>query len=149
MTTIGSTSYSAVTSRYAAVERSQSSTFADQIGQETASTTGPQSGKLATLSAELKELQRQQVNMSNRDYLLANLTLKEQVSTERLNAGEGLDVIGVRFEGRIFNLAGKAFGPRSLDFAKISYSDMVQLVEPEDKLGGNLAQHQTSIDIQL
>lgn len=124
MTTIGSTPYSAVTNRYAAVERSKtSSDSTKQIGPEAASTTKPQqSDKLATLMAELKELKKQQVNMSNRDYLFASLTLEEQISTERLNAGEDLDVLGVRFEGRVFNLAGKVFDPESFKFTKIADS---------------------------
>ncbi|MFC3074009.1 hypothetical protein [Shinella pollutisoli] len=145
MTTIGSTSYSAFTGRHAA-ERSKSGS--DLAGQETASLTKPRPDKLASLLAELKELQGQQMKMSNKDYLFASLSLKEQISTERLNAGEDLDVIGVRFEGRVFNLAGKVFGPGSLDAARIPDSEMVQLARPGDKLRSYLAQQQAGIDIQ-
>ena len=38
---------------------------------------------------------------------MAGLAFSEQASAERVNAGEYLDTIAVRFEGRTFTLAGK------------------------------------------
>jgi|GEM_PF-4019436 len=76
--------------------------------------------RLKALMDRLDALKRQQVNMSNHDYLMGSLSLKEEISTERLNAGENLDTFSVEFGGRVFNLAGKVSGPGSLEFARVS-----------------------------
>ncbi|PIP00585.1 hypothetical protein [Pleomorphomonas carboxyditropha] len=148
MNTIGSTSYFTFDNRYSAVNRPESPTdFANQLGSETASTTKPEADKLTSLLAQLEELKKHQLNMSINDYLLANFTLKEQISTERLNAGEDLDHFGVNFEGRTFKLAGKVFGPDSLGFAKIPDSGTLHL-EPGNTVRSYLEQG-AGVDIKI
>lgn len=121
MTTIDPIFYSSTASRSAGVNRPASTTgFADQMAQAATETNEAQSDEPADSLAELKELKRQQVNMSPRDYLSARLALQETISAERLEAGEDFDVFGVRFEGRVFSLAGNLHGPGSLESAKLS-----------------------------
>ncbi len=79
---------------------------------------------LQALRGELTELKRNQLQMSNAEYLTAKFTIEEQIATERLNAGEDLDQINVRFKGRIFHLAGKIFSAASLQAAQIDEADL-------------------------
>ncbi|MGK9051252.1 hypothetical protein [Xaviernesmea oryzae] len=133
MTTISSMPYFSTMQRYAEVNRKNSNTgFADQMGQPTTSSSQTQSDKLTSLLAEADALQKKQVHMSNRDYLLANFTLQEQIAAERLKAGEDLNTFRVQFEGRVFNLAGKMLDLGSLESAKVSNAGMVQPAKPRD-----------------
>jgi len=154
MTTIGSTSYFTSASRSASVPRPASGTgFADQMASEATASSSAPSDKLTDLLSQLEELRKQQLSMSNSEYLSAKLSLQEQISTEWLNAGEDLDVMGVQFEGRVYQLAGKRLDLASLKIAKLPQADMVQPATVEDfqgsaKLRGNQAQPQTGFDIK-
>src|SRR5262245_51551703 len=108
MTTIGSTSSFTSAGRSTSGARPASgASFADQMASGAAAPDNAPSDKLEDLLSQLEELRKQQRSMSNSEYLSAKLSLQEQISTERLNAGEDLDVIGMRFEGRVYQLAGK------------------------------------------
>lgn len=135
MTTIGTTpSFSAV-QRYNGADRSAvRSDFTDQMEQATASR-GEPATRLAELRAEAEALKKRQLQMSNTDYLLAKFTLDEKIGAERLNAGEELDTFRVRFEGRIFNLAGKMYDSGMLKQAEISQVGMVPVATPKERPG--------------
>lgn len=148
MTSIGPTSYFAVMNRTAAPERSPSNTgFADRLGQAAASTTQPPSDKLSALKAELEQLKSRQAGMSNRDYRFANFTLLEKIATERLNAGEDLDVIGVQFEGRVFKVAGTLISMESLQPTKIPDVELAKLQKLDTSQRGYAAPRPTGVDI--
>ena len=155
MTTITSAAYYAANTRYAGASRasapSDGSPFAGQ--QKMASPVGKaESDKLADLLVQRKELQQQQVKMTIRDYIVAMFTLGEQIATEGLNEGEELERVGVRFEGRIYNLA---FGKR-LDVTALAKKTpdegMRPLYRPEE-LGSEdsrsrLMRSQSRVDIK-
>jgi len=131
MSTIEPTYCFTAASPYAVVNRLASDTsFADQLEQATSRSSQTPSDRLTSLLADLEELKRRQVTMSPGDYLAAALPLQEQISTERLNAGEDLDVFGVRFEGQVYKLAGKLYDPGSLEFVKGEAVDLPGLVTP-------------------
>lgn len=140
MNTIEPTYCSTAASPYAVVNRSASNTsFADQVGHAATQSSKTPSDKLTSLLADFEELKRRQVEISPRDYLAATLPLQEQISTERLNTGENLDVFGVRFEGRVYKLAGKLHDPGSLEFVKSETVDLPSLVTPR----------QSGVDIKI
>lgn len=101
--------------------------------QENAPAPWVQSEPLAELYADLKEL-KQQANLTPKDYLLSSLTLKEKISSERLSAGEKLDVFGVHFEGRDFKLAGRLYGPGTLKPVQDSVNGLSDKLDPKATL---------------
>ncbi|MFH1342391.1 MAG: hypothetical protein ABIL01_14490 [Pseudomonadota bacterium] len=140
MTTIGATPYFPPTQRYATAERSTFNTnVADQPSQTVEQSSENQTNKLADLLSQADALKKNQLNMSIRDYLYADFTLSEQITAERRNAGEDVGTIGVRFEGRVFNVGAKHLG--SFQYTKVSDSGMVQMVKP-------LEPGQTGVDIR-
>ncbi|MEH2513567.1 hypothetical protein V1291_004921 [Nitrobacteraceae bacterium AZCC 1564] len=88
-----------------------------------------QSSRLTELLAQAAALQKQQVSMSIKDYGLAKYGLEEQIATERLKAGEQLDTYKLQFEGQVFNLAGKMYGPDVLKGANLSDS-IIPMTKP-------------------
>ncbi|MGX5736422.1 hypothetical protein [Bosea thiooxidans] len=154
MTTIGSTPYFTAASRPASVARPASGGgFADQTASEATASSKAPSDKLTDLLSQLEQLRNRQLQMSNSEYLSAKLSLQEQISTERLNAGEDLDVIGMRFEGQVYQLAGKKLDLASLKIAGPSQIAMVQPaaigdIQGSAKLRGHQAQTQTGFDIK-
>lgn len=141
MTTIGSIPYAAVTHRFDPVDRSRSNTaFTDEVGSEAPLAAKPQSEKLSKLLADLEDLKDQELKMPISEYLFARFTLQEQISTERLNAGEDLDVIGIRFEGRVFQIAGKRLDKSLLEIIKAPEVEMAQVARIGDRLRNYLAQ---------
>ncbi|MBS1167448.1 MAG: hypothetical protein H6R00_3473 [Proteobacteria bacterium] len=149
MTTIDSSIYTMSANRYAVMKGPDSlPDFADQVKQEATSTTKPESDKLPSMLAELEELDKHQLSMSISEYLSASFAIKDRISTERLSAGEDLDVIGVRFEGRTYKLAGKVFGPGFLKLVKTPYNDRIQFVNPESTTRID-QEHPAKIDTQI
>ncbi|SNY93130.1 hypothetical protein SAMN04515647_3409 [Cohaesibacter sp. ES.047] len=128
MSTIGS-SYNFVTlSTFNNSKQSASETRFDSSPKQAEEAVGPKGSEhLSELMTDLKDLKQQQVHMSPREYLSASLTLKEQISSERIKAGEQLDVFDVQFEGQIFQLAGKIYGPETLNAIKdLSFGEQDQ-----------------------
>jgi hypothetical protein len=139
MTVIRAASYFPPIQRYAGTDRSPASTsVADQTSQTAPQSSNGTSDKLASLLTEAQSLSRRQAQLSPTDYLTAKFTLEEQISAEKLKAGEDLDQFSVRVGDRVFNLAGKMYGPETLQSAKISDIPMVQVAKPSDfpEMGG-------------
>ncbi|MFN3523586.1 MAG: hypothetical protein ACK4YQ_15170 [Phenylobacterium sp.] len=90
-------------------------------------------GRLQALQAELAELESRQSSLPVRDFLHASFTLKEQITTERVAAGEDLDVIGVQFAGQVYRLGGRFLGGLS-ELAETGEVRTVQLARPRGVL---------------
>ncbi|CDZ67970.1 Hypothetical protein NGAL_HAMBI2605_62530 [Neorhizobium galegae bv. orientalis] len=141
MTTIQSMSISATAGRYAARERSSpDAVFNHENAGEAVSAAKLPSDKLKGLQEDLEALKKEQLNMPISDYLVAKFTLLEQITTEKLNAGEKLDVLGWQIEGRVFQIGGKRLDPGLLKTAELPSLEMAKVVKPEDRLRNLLAQ---------
>ena len=111
MTTIGPATGFPPIQPFANVDRRETRAgFDEQLARANAptsdaSTAQAQSPRLESLLSDLKDLKSRQLEMSIKEYLSASFALKEQISTERLNAGEDLDTVGVRFNGQNYRLA--------------------------------------------
>ncbi|MBE9604089.1 hypothetical protein IAI18_04370 [Acetobacteraceae bacterium H6797] len=81
--------------------------FAAELAQVAEAPNSGGSTRLEGLLSGLDALKSQQVGMSNRDYTVANLSLKEKIASERLANGEQLDTINVGYEGETYRLAGQ------------------------------------------
>lgn len=90
--------------------------------------------RIDQLQTELDALQDRQFSMSNRDYILAQFTLLDQLATERLQAGEDIETLGFRFEGQIFNIAGKIM---KVDLSQ-SIDRGIEMVELSRPIGSSL-----------
>lgn len=115
MTTIGPASNYVFTSRFRTNEEPGANTaFAEHLLPQSS---GPAevSDRLSDLMDQLETVRRNQLRMSNRDYLVATFTLQEQISAERLAAGQDLETMGVRYEGRVYNIAYEERGRLSPD----------------------------------
>lgn len=154
MTIVRAASYFPAIQRYAGTDRSPASTsVADQTSQTTTQSSNGTSDKLASLLAQAQSLSQRQAQLSPTEYLNAKFTLAEQISAERLKSGEDLDQFSVRVGDRVFDLAGKMYGPETLQGAKVSDIPMVQAAKPSDflEMGGPqnyLTQRQGSLDLK-
>lgn len=82
------------------------SDFAAQYDSMAAQPDEGNADRIDELQAELDELESRQLELSNRDYLFAKFTLLDQMATEKLQSGEDIDTLGIRFEGQVFHIAG-------------------------------------------
>jgi hypothetical protein len=136
-------SSSATVNRYAARQRTApDAVFKDEESRKVASSLGSsqQSEKLAGLQAELEALKKRELSMSISDYLFAKFTLQEKITTEKLNAGEKLDVLGWELNGRVFQIGGKRLDVSLLQKVEPSGLEMVKVAKPEDRLRNLLAE---------
>jgi hypothetical protein len=134
---------SAIVNRHLTRDRTAQGTgFGDEQGGKAATPpdTRQQSQKLEGLQAQLEALKKRELSMPISDYLTAKFTLQEQITTERLNAGEKLDVLGVEFNGRVFQIGGKRLDVQLLKEVEPSELTMVSVAKPEDRLRNLLAQ---------
>ncbi|MDR6821036.1 hypothetical protein J2X76_006236 [Neorhizobium sp. 2083] len=142
MTTIQSMSSFATVHRYGARDRTTPGAGFREEDAGKADAIEPQqkSEKLEGLQTELEALKKRELCMPISDYLVAKFTLQEQITTEKLNAGEKLDVLGIEFNGRVFQIGGKRLDVSLLKKVESSGLEMVQVAKPEDRLRNLLAQ---------
>lgn len=143
MTTIQSMSSTATAHRYGVRDRTAPEAgFRNEDGGKADTSLKPQqkSEKLEGLQTELEALKKRELSMPISDYLVAKFTLQEQITTEKLNAGEKLDVLGIEFNGRVFQIGGKRLDVSLLKKVDPSGLEMVQVAKPEERLRNLLAQ---------
>ncbi|WJH40986.1 hypothetical protein N7E02_10750 [Aliirhizobium terrae] len=75
--------------------------------------------RLKEVTEALVALQRQHLRMSNTQYLLARFALQEQITIERQKAGEDIETVGIRIEGKTFEIGGRCRNPDFMEAAKL------------------------------
>lgn len=115
MTTIGALPSLMMVHRSVAPDRPVSNAaFGNHLDQQAAQPGEAQGDRLSELTAQLEELKTRELRMPIHDYLMAKFSLQDQITTERIKAGEDLETMGIDFGGQKFVIAAKRLDPALL-----------------------------------
>jgi TolA-binding protein len=105
--------------------------FGSYMDQQAARTEPSHAERISDLQEQLDALEKRQLRMSINDYLTAKFTLQDQMTTERLEAGEDLETMGIRFNDHVFTIAAKRLDPDLLKSVQLPDEVMARLSKPK------------------
>jgi hypothetical protein len=136
MTTIGALSSFVMAQRFVTSDRVGSETaFGDHFQQQILQPDGSPGDRLSELTAQLDALKEQELRMPIHDFLMAKFSLQDQITAERIKAGEDLETMGIDFGGQKFTIAAKRLDPDLVKSVQLPEAMMARIASHRDYSG--------------